>query len=188
MFFVLFVAACTEEPPPPIEEQPLDREVLFDAAVPVSLQDVFDDPDQAVLFTVISGHEIKDELRDESLLNLPRLDEWYIYDRADLGLGAWKELADSFKQAVVAGEYNSKPCIFAPHHVLRLSKGVRVLEIIVCFRCHEFKVLPEGGYKNVCLSTEVGMESTWRKVVADKGLRDYSLVADEVRKSAYDGE
>ncbi|MEZ5991176.1 MAG: hypothetical protein R3E76_02355 [Planctomycetota bacterium] len=171
----LLATACSDDQPPEPVPPPLHREVLFHAAVPVSLQDVFEHPDRAVLFTIISDVDFDIRQVDPALRELPRLHDWHICDSAELTTQETESLSSTFRRAIVEGEFNSKSCIFAPHHVLRLEKDTRYLEIVVCFQCHEYQVLPEGGYKNINLNKDVGLEEAWRDVVAKHGLRDYSL-------------
>jgi hypothetical protein len=169
----LMLAACSGGTPSSNEEFAPHPE-YFDVAVPKSLQDVFDKPDRAQLFTVITSGDIEVKLKDPKLKELPRLHDWYIVGEAGLSADETARLKDSFKEAVIKGEFNGMMCFF-PHHVLRLVKGRRTLDLVVCFQCRNFEVLPEGGRNNVVFSDKTGMEKVWRQVVADHKMKDYSL-------------
>jgi hypothetical protein len=183
LVLVGFIVGCSgSDPASPAEPQlePLPSQVLFDAAVPVSLQSLFEHPKRAVLYTVLDDSELR-LLSGNNPPDLRRVHEWLVYDEAELTMEETALLTGSFEKAVIAGDYNGVAC-FMPHHILHLEKDGGWLDVAVCFQCHNFKVLPHGGYNNVVLSHDVGMEDTWRRVVAAHGLKDFSLERKKLKQ------
>jgi hypothetical protein len=155
---------------------------LMDEAVPPSAQDILANPDKVTLFTIVSyldsgklGKEeyaalpvFSDSAKASSKGGQYRVLASSVVDEAD---GA--SLISSMVQAVKQGEEAGVACFF-PHHAIRVEKAGRTLEILICFMCHNYMVLPEGGYNNVHMSRATGMEDTWRAIVLKHGLRDIS--------------
>lgn len=149
-------------------------------AVPPSMQDLLRDFDRATLFTIVGeSEEGPTSLTTQEIRDLPRYGEgpaaeYHILAQAELDMATdARPMIDTFIKSVNAGERAAVAC-FWPHHALRLEKDGRTLDILVCFMCHNYMVLPDGGYNNVHMSKSTGMEDTWRGIVRKHGLRDVS--------------
>lgn len=149
-------------------------------AVPPAMQNLLRDFDRATLSTLVSENEVEETgLSKAEIDALPRYGEglaaeYRILAQAELDqVSEAQPMIDSFIKAVNAGERVAVACFF-PHHALRLEKDGRKLDILICFMCHNYMVLPSGGYNNVHMSKAQAMESTWRAVVRKHGLRDIS--------------
>jgi hypothetical protein len=158
---------------------------LLDKAVPAAMQDILDSPDKVTLYTVATKFDVHGEsaLTHEAYDGLQVLaekggeskaaGEARILGHAELEHSEGAELIDSFRTAVKSGKAGGVKC-FMPHHAIRVEKDGRTLDILICFKCHNYMVLPDGGYNNVHMSAETGMEDTWRAIVRKHGLRDVS--------------
>ncbi|MCB9893691.1 MAG: hypothetical protein H6839_04505 [Planctomycetes bacterium] len=147
----------------------------LDIAVPAGLQDILENPDSASLATLAADSEFKlhKELKGIDPASLELVGEYRVIDGATLDEHHLRVLVESFKKAFFAGEMEGMLC-FEPHHALRLRKDSRHLDILICFYCHNYKVLPYGGYNNVVLDMDTGIENTWRTLVARYRLLDIS--------------
>lgn len=154
------------------------RPTTLDLAVPPGLQDLLVKADSATFYTIASDMDFelgqRQELKDLDAMKLERIGtNYYVLDRVELSQEEISSVVASFQQAYYDGEEGGMMC-FWPHHAIRLTKGDRVLEILICFKCRNYQVLPGGGYNNVVLKTHGGMEDAWRSIVRKYGLRDVS--------------
>jgi hypothetical protein len=147
-------------------------------AIPSALQGPLKAPDKVTFYTLcdVGGPQSFDDgLVDfKEAQALPKFDDRYrILGQRELEADQGQELIASFIEAVQGGEKKGVSC-FIPHHAIRVVGGGKVVDILVCFKCYNFKVSPGGGYNNVRLAQGTGMEELWRGVVSKHGLRDIS--------------
>lgn len=147
-------------------------------AVPPSLQAPLKNPERVTFYTLcdIGGPQSGDDgLVDfKEAQSLPKFDGRYrILGQHELGVDEGQELIASFIEAVHGGEKKGVAC-FWPHHAIRVEGGGHVVDVLICFKCYNFKVSPGGGYNNVLLAQGTGMEDLWRSVVSKYGLKDIS--------------
>jgi hypothetical protein len=157
---------------------------LLDQAVPPDLQHVLDEPDRVTLYTLLTTQDVEDF--DKAGINyeeLPRYltgsdlhsvaEECRILGQTELDSEDAGQLISTFTRAVNNGEKVGVAC-FQPHHAIRVEKGGATLDILICFKCMNYLVLPGGGYNNVHMIGKKEMEGAWRATVRKHGLRDIS--------------
>jgi hypothetical protein len=154
-------------------------QVLLDLAVSPQSQDILDNPDKVTLYT-IAGYLDSKTLKEGEYHALPDFDPLVaelngtkVLGSAALSRPDGMALVATLVQAIRQGSEDGVMC-FYPHHAIRVEKGDRRLDILICFKCRNYQVVPDGGYNNVVMNTKSGMEDTWRAVVRKHGLRDIS--------------
>lgn len=155
--------------------QPQPKRDLVDLALPPGLRSTVEQPGKVTLYTIC--HPLIDTLGDSELNAdeaelLPAFDDEYkVLGSVNVSAEEGQALIDSFKTAVSQGQENGVMC-FIPHHAIRVESAGRIVDILVCFKCYNYKVNPGGGYNNVVMSNRTGMEVLWRSLVAKYRLRD----------------
>ena len=147
-------------------------------AVPRGMQDILKDPDRVTLYTIATtGDTYNGELSPEEFEALPAYGEdtrARILDEVELDPATeGKAAIDAFVAAVMDGEVGGGMACFEPHHALRIEKDGRVLDILVCIKCKNYHVMPDGGYNNMVMPMKE-LEHTWRGIVRKHNLRDIS--------------
>ena len=148
----------------------------IDMAVPSSYQSMLNDFDKATFFTLTSGTDKEMGLKPDDFDSLPEFKhaDVRIVDKVELTESEARLLIEKFIWALENGEANVGTACFFPHHAIRLEKGERKLDILVCFMCHNYHVYPDGGRNNARLNFSGGIEIAWRDIVARHSLRDVS--------------
>jgi len=180
-FVLCVLTSCTQDSNA-TNTAPQTDNALLDEAVPPGLQDILINPDRVTLFTIVTGKDAP-VLGDEVFARLPLFNDQEkgmsksgpprVLARAELRSDDALKLISTLVAAINDGERGGVAC-FYPHHALRVEKDQRWLDMLICFECYNYKILPGGGSNNVHMSRETGMEDAWRAVVRRHGLRDVS--------------
>jgi hypothetical protein len=161
LLLLLAVSACGPDAEPVGD--------LTDLAIPPERRNTLRIPESVTLYTIASKNEL-----EESSLWTEKIGGYVILDEVELDPATdGRLLIDSFLEAVQHGIEDGTAC-FNPHHALRIDGPGGEIRTIICFECHNYRVEPAGGDNNVVMSTETGMEDTWRSVVRKHKLRDIS--------------
>jgi hypothetical protein len=150
-------------------------------AVPSELRGTLSNPDKVTLYTVVTRQDFGEGLSKQEFEELPWLhgpSEDFraakILASAELSADEYETVLDAFETAVNNGDSNAGMACFVPHHALRIEKAGKTVDILVCFKCRNYHVMPGGGFNNVMMDISTGIEDTWRAVVRKHGLRDVS--------------
>ncbi|MBA4192443.1 MAG: hypothetical protein C0467_31125 [Planctomycetaceae bacterium] len=133
--------------------------------------DIPDDPDEVILFSV-----------DGTKMHMPPADRGFskdqelLYDCAVLGKvvitdpALRRDAVASVKRDIRVGHSNQGKCLYF-RHVLRVVKGGRSYDVVICFECHNYELHRDGG-PHVGLTPPIGDESKplLNKILSDAGV------------------
>jgi hypothetical protein len=100
-----------------------------------------DDPDELILFSVDGPHPVYGGQDDGSrvlLYNYPVLGSVPITDPE-----LCREVVAAVKADIETASERQNKC-FDPRHVLRVTKGGRTFDVLICFQCHNYQLWRDG--------------------------------------------
>jgi hypothetical protein len=130
-----------------------------------------DDPDELVLFSVdgmalVNGPKDRGPTNGRELLyGYPVLGQVRITDPE-----LRQEVLAAVKADIRAGSQDQNKCFF-PRHVLRVTKGHRTTDVVICFQCHSYLLYPDGlGRSDLTPPIDSRSQPLLNKVLTDAGI------------------
>ncbi|HEV3385811.1 MAG TPA: hypothetical protein VG097_13425 [Gemmata sp.] len=106
--------------------------------------DLPNDPDELTLFSIDGKmhHTVGDQKaqpKDQELLY-----QYPVLGRVDItDPNLRRRIMASVKQDIRSGAVQNK--CFEPRHVLRVKKGGSTIDMVICFKCHNYSMSRDGG-------------------------------------------
>lgn len=130
-----------------------------------------DDPDELILFSVngkVLGEEPEERViskNTELLYECPVLGKVQITDAA-----LKREIISAVKEDIRVGNSRQSKC-FYPRHILRVVKDGQIVDVAICFECHNYK-LHRNGAPFVGYTPSIGESSKplLNKILTDAGV------------------
>ncbi len=130
--------------------------------------EILDDPDEMLLFSVDPTQMDKEPEERVFAKGSEFLYECAILGKVEIKDPALRrEVIAAVKEDIRSGHHGPAKC-FNPRHVLRQVKNGRLIDVVICFQCHNYEIHKDGGpHKGTTPSMGENSKTLLNKILTD---------------------